>query len=227
MNREVKIITTEDGSHSLYVPEIKESYHSSNGAYRESIHVFLLYGLEAWAARNFGKQPVRIFELGFGTGLNAWLTLVWAEQNQVPVLYHTIEPFPLEEGIYKQLNYGEMDDAIWHFRPYFQKIHKMPWDKGEAVTPYFNMKKDKTTLQEAELYPSDIVFFDAFSPNKQPELWEPEMIEKVVNTMNDQAVFVTYCAAGKLKKNLRSLGLTLDEVPGPPGKLEMTRAWKF
>ncbi|HLW21277.1 MAG TPA: tRNA (5-methylaminomethyl-2-thiouridine)(34)-methyltransferase MnmD [Cyclobacteriaceae bacterium] len=227
MAREVKIIITEDGSHSLYVPEIRESYHSSNGAYRESIHVFLLYGLEAWAARNAGKQPIRIFEVGFGTGLNAWLTLVWAEQNQVPVLYHTIEPFPLEEDIYKQLNYGEMDDAIWHFRPYLQRIHKLPWDAGGAVTSYFNMKKETTTLQEVELYPTDIVYFDAFSPKKQPELWGADIMEKVVNSMNDQAVFVTYCATGKLKRMLKDLGLSLDKVPGPPGKLEMTRAWKF
>jgi len=226
VERELKIITTEDGSHSLYVPEIKESYHSSNGAYRESIHVFLLYGLEAWAARNPGRQPIRIFEVGFGTGLNAWLTLVWAEQNQVPVLYHTVEPFPLGEDVYKKLNYGEMDDAIWHFRPYFQKIHKMAWGKGEAASPYFNMKKDQNTLQEVALYPTDIVFFDAFSPKKQPELWELEMIEKVVNSMNAQSVFVTYCATGNLKRMLKGLGLTLDAVPGPPGKLEMTRAWK-
>lgn len=226
MEREVKLIKTEDGSHSLYVPEIRESYHSSHGAYRESIHVFMLYGLEAWAVRNPEKRPIRIFEVGFGTGLNAWLSLVWAEQNQIPVVYHTIEPFPLEEEVYKQLNYGEMDDAIWHFRPYFQKLHKASWDQGEAITPYFNMKKEKATLQEVALYPSDIVFFDAFSPKKQPELWTPEIIEKVVNEMNEHAVFVTYCATGNLKRMLKGLGLVLDEVPGPPGKAEMTRAWK-
>ncbi|HLT08611.1 MAG TPA: tRNA (5-methylaminomethyl-2-thiouridine)(34)-methyltransferase MnmD [Cyclobacteriaceae bacterium] len=226
MEREIKIITTEDGSHSLYVPELRESYHSSHGAYRESIHVFMLYGLEAWAVRHSGKRPIRIFEVGFGTGLNAWLSLVWAEQHQVPVLYHTIEPFPLGEEVYKQLNYGEIDDAIWHFRPYFQKLHKMAWGTGEAVTPYFNMKKDQTILQEVELYPTDVVFFDAFSPKKQPELWEHAMIEKVVESMNEGGVFVTYCATGQLKRTLKSLGMTLDEVPGPPGKAEMTRAWR-
>lgn len=226
MKREVKIITTEDGSHSLYVPEFRESYHSSRGAYSESIHVFMLYGLEAWAARHPGHYPVRIFEVGFGTGLNAWLSLVWAEQNEVPVLYHTLDPFPLEEDIYKQLNYSEMDDAIWHFRPYFQKIHRMPWDHGEAVTPFFNMKKDKALLQEGELYPADVVFFDAFSPKKQPELWEFEILEKVVDSMNEGSVFVTYCATGSLKRILKDLGMILDKVPGPPGKSEMTRAWK-
>src|SRR5690606_31186080 len=135
MRRETKIITTEDGSHSLYVPEINESYHSFHGAYRESIHVFMLYGLESCAARSPDKKPIRIFELGMGTGLNAWLTLVWAEQNQIPVLYHTIEPYPLEEEIYKNLNYTEMDDAIWHYKSYFTRIHQVPWDKGVAITP--------------------------------------------------------------------------------------------
>lgn len=226
MEREIKLITTEDGSHSLYVPELRESYHSSRGAYRESIHVFMLYGLEAWAVRNAGKRPIRIFEVGFGTGLNAWLSLVWAEQHQVPVLYHAIEPFPLEEEVYTQLNYGEMDDAIWHFRPYFQKLHRAVWGEGQAITPYFNMKKEKNTLQEVDLYPADVVFFDAFSPKKQPELWELPIIEKVVGSMNEGGVFVTYCATGNLKRTLKSLGIKLDEVPGPPGKAEMTRGWK-
>ena len=101
----VKIITTEDGSHSLYHEELQETYHSSHGAFRESIHVFMLYGLDSWLARNPKKFPIRVFELGFGTGLNAWLALVWAEQNQVPVLYHSIEPFPLEAAISNQPNY--------------------------------------------------------------------------------------------------------------------------
>ncbi len=226
MEKEVQLIVTEDGSHSLYHPELKESYHSFHGAYREAIHVFMLYGLEAWAARNPSKKPVRIFEVGFGTGLNAWLTLVWAEQNQVPVLYHTIEPFPLEEEIYSKLNYTELDDAIWHYKNYFTKIHKATWDSGGVISPYFNMKKERTTLQEVELYSADVVFFDAFSPKKQPELWEFAMLEKVAVSMNPGAVFVTYSATGKLKKSLAELGLALDEVPGPPGKLEMTRAWK-
>lgn len=226
MNREVKLITTEDGSHSLFVPEINESYHSSHGAYREAIHVFMLYGLEAWAVKNKGKIPVRIFEMGFGTGLNAWLTLVWAEQNQIPVLYHTIDPFPLMENIYSQLNYPLLDDAIWHYKNYFTKIHETEWDKGEAISPYFNMKKEKITLEEVMLYDTDLVFYDAFSPKKQPELWDLSLLKKVTATMNTNGVFVTYCATSKLKKDLRGLGLILDEVPGPPGKKEMTRAWK-
>lgn len=224
--QEPKIITTEDGSHSVYLPELNESYHSSHGAYRESIHVFLLYGLEAWYARNRGKFPIRIFEVGFGTGLNAWLTLIWAEQNQVPVLYHTIEPFPLPEKIYDALNYTQLDETLTHYNGYFRKLHTMEWDTGKPLTDYFNIKKETVSLQDVQLYPTDIVYFDAFSPKKQPELWEKPLLEKIHASMNPGATFVTYCAAGHLKKNLQSLELTLDEVPGPPGKKEMTRAWK-
>ncbi|WP_114747676.1 tRNA (5-methylaminomethyl-2-thiouridine)(34)-methyltransferase MnmD [Pleomorphovibrio marinus] len=225
--RETKIILTEDGSHSVYLPEINESYHSTNGAYRESIHVFLLYGLEAWFNRNQGKFPIRVFEVGFGTGLNAWLTLIWSDQFKVPLLYHTLEPFPLNEEVYSQLNYSTLDETLTHYRPYFKRLHQMSWEEGKAINEYFNIKKDKKTLEEAKLYPADIVFFDAFSPKKQPELWEPEALHKVVESMNPGGVLVTYCAASKVKKSLSSLGLYLDKVPGPPGKKEMTRAWKL
>lgn len=226
MSREVKIITTEDGSHSLYVPEINETYHSFHGAYRESVHVFMLYGLEVWYMRNPNKFPIRIFEVGFGTGLNAWLSLIWAEQYKVPVLYHTIEPFPLQEEVYKQLNYTEVDDSIYHYAPFFQVLHEAPWNKGDIVTEYFNMKKDEVTLEDAILYPSDVIFYDAFAPNKQPELWTKEMLAKAVDTLNPGGVLVTYCAKGQLKRDLKELGLQVETLPGPPGKKEMTRAWK-
>jgi tRNA U34 5-methylaminomethyl-2-thiouridine-forming methyltransferase MnmC len=226
MGREVKIITTDDGSHSLYLPELKESYHSFHGAYRESIHVFMLYGLEAWFMRNPNRFPIRIFEVGFGTGLNAWLTLVWAEQYKVPVLYHSIEPFPLEKEIYDQLNYTEVDTSIYHYAHFFKKLHQSPWDQGLVYSEYFNMKKDQTTLEEAVLYPSDIVFYDAFAPKKQPELWAQEILEKVTDTMNPGGIFVTYSATGKLKRTLQELGLTVETLPGPPGKNEMVRATK-
>ncbi|PSL03006.1 tRNA (5-methylaminomethyl-2-thiouridine)(34)-methyltransferase MnmD [Cecembia rubra] len=227
MAREVKIITTEDGSHSLFVPELNETYHSFHGAYRESVHVFMLYGLEAWYVRNPDKFPIRIFEVGFGTGLNAWLSLVWAEQYKVPVLYHSIEPFPLEKEVYSQLNYTEVDTSIYHYAPYFKILHEAHWNEGGIMSEYFNMKKDKTTLEEAVLYHADVVFFDAFAPSKQPELWTKDMLAKVVETMNPGAVFVTYCAQGQLKRNLKELGLEVETLPGPPGKKEMTRAWRL
>lgn len=226
MSNEPRIIVTEDGSHSVYLPDINESYHSSRGAYRESVHVFLLYGLEAWYARNRGKLPIRIFEVGFGTGLNAWLTLIWAEQNQVPILYHTIEPFPLDKEIYSALNYTKVDESLGPYRAYFNQLHALEWDTGKPLTDYFNIKKEKTTLQEVDLYLTDIVFFDAFSPKKQPELWQYNLLKKITDAMNPNSVFVTYCAAAQLKRDLQALDLKLDQVPGPPGKKEMTRGWK-
>ncbi|MCS5490576.1 tRNA (5-methylaminomethyl-2-thiouridine)(34)-methyltransferase MnmD [Algoriphagus limi] len=226
MSEKIKIITTEDGSHSLYHEELKETYHSFHGAYRESLHVFMIYGLDSWVAMNPKKYPIRIFEVGFGTGLNAWLTLVWAEQYQIPVLYHTVEPYPLEKEIYSQLNFIHQNDAIWHYHKYFEALHDAPWNEGGPISEYFNFKKDKVSLQEAQLYPTDVVFFDAFAPSKQPELWEKEMLEKVINSMRPGAVFTTYSAKGQLKRDLKELGLEVETPPGPPGKKEMTRAWK-
>ncbi len=222
----VKIITTEDGSHSLYHEELQETYHSFHGAYRESIHVFMLYGLDAWLNRNPRKFPIRVFEVGFGTGLNAWLTLVWAEQNQVPVLYHSIEPYPLGAEVYSQLNYTEHDHGIWHYHKYFQALHEFPWNEGGPVSEYFNFKKDQTTLEEADLYPADLVFYDAFAPSKQPELWKKEVLAPVVAAMRPGGIFTTYCAMGQLKRDLKDLELEVETLPGPPGKKEMTRAWK-
>jgi tRNA U34 5-methylaminomethyl-2-thiouridine-forming methyltransferase MnmC len=226
MSEKLKIITTEDGSHSLYHEELQETYHSFHGAYRESIHVYMIYGLDSWLARNPQKYPIRIFEVGFGTGLNAWLALVWAEQNQIPVLYHTIEPFPIDKEVYSQLNYIEHDHGIWHFHKYFEALHQAPWNEGGPVSEYFNFKKDITTLEEAQLYPSDVVFFDAFAPSKQPELWTKEILGKVTEAMRPGGLFTTYSAKGQLQRNLKELGLEVQVVPGPPGKKEMTRAWK-
>jgi tRNA U34 5-methylaminomethyl-2-thiouridine-forming methyltransferase MnmC len=226
MSERIKIITTEDGSHSLYNEDLQETYHSFHGAYRESIHVFMLYGLDSWLVRNPRKYPIRIFEVGFGTGLNAWLSLVWAEQNQIPVLYHTIEPFPVQSEIYKQLNYIEHDNGIWHFHKYFEALHQAPWGEGGPVSEYFNFKKDQVTLEEAQLYPADVVFFDAFAPSKQPELWTKEALQKVTEMIRPGGLFTTYSAKGQLRRDLKNLGLEVESLPGPPGKKEMTRGWK-
>ncbi|GGF33761.1 tRNA (5-methylaminomethyl-2-thiouridine)(34)-methyltransferase MnmD [Echinicola rosea] len=227
MDKAIKLIETEDGSHSLYVPELDETYHSFHGAYRESIHVFFLYGLDYWFTHHPHQKPIRVFEVGFGTGLNAWLALVWAEQNKVPLLYHTIEPFPVPEEVYTQLNYKNIDQDIRLYQGAFDELHQAEWDKGGAITPYFNMKKDKTTLEKVQLYPTDVVFFDAFAPSKQPELWSKDLLQKVVDAMNPGAVFVTYCAKGQVKRDLAAVGLKVETLPGPPGKKEMVRGVKL
>lgn len=222
----LKLIITDDGSHSLYDEHLKETYHSSHGAFKEAIHVFMLYGLDSWVAEYPGKKPIRVFEVGFGTGLNAWLTLVWAEQNQIPVLYHSIEPYPLSEEIYTQLNYGDQDDAIFHYKPYLQRLHKAAWNEGIVMSEYFNMKKENVTLDEVKLYPTDVVFYDAFAPSKQPEMWSKELLEKVYQAMNPGAILTTYCATGQLRRDLKDVGFEVESHPGPPGKKEITRGWK-
>lgn len=224
MNKEIKIVTTADGSNTLLLPEFDETYHSMEGAFREAIHVFMLYGLEAWLIRNQGVQPIRIFEVGFGTGLNAWLTLVWAEQNKIPVLYHSIEPFPVEKEIYSQLNYIEIDQTIYHFAPYFKRLHEAPWDEGFIASEYFNMKKEKTSLEDAVLYHADVIFYNPFSMKNQPELWDKHILEKVVETMNPNAVLVSPSAENQLRSDLKALGLEVEILPGPSDKNEMTRA---
>ena len=219
---EMYVVISGDGSNTIKVPALKEHYHSHKGAINESKHVFIKMGLEGVTV----KDELNILEVGFGTGLNAWLALVWAEQNQVPVLYHSIEPFPVSEEIYSQLNYTEHDHGIWHYHKYFQALHELPWNEGGPVSEYFNFKKDQTSLTDAVLYPVDVVFFDAFAPSKQPELWKKEALTPVVDAMRPGAVFTTYCAMGQLKRDLKDFGLEVETLPGPPGKKEMTRAWK-
>lgn len=222
----LKIITTDDGSHSLYNEDLKEPYHSFHGAFKESIHVYMIYGLDSWVAENPNKKPIRVLEVGFGTGLNAWLGLVWADQNQIPLLYHSIETHPLSEEIYSQLNYGDMDDAIFHYKPYLQRLHKAKWDEGVIMSDYFNMKKDHISLLDVKLYPTDLIFYDAFAPRKQPEMWTLESLGKVCESLNPGGLFITYCATGKLKRDLKEVGLEVETVPGPPGKKQMVRGWK-
>lgn len=224
--REVQIIETEDGSHSLYVPSLNETYHSFHGAIRESQHVFIQKGLDHWLVENDGRN-VRILEIGFGTGLNALLSIDYALTNSVNIFYHTLEPFPLEEHIVKQLNYPAFlaGNSLEH---YFKQIHAASWNIPVQIEPVFTIQKELTKLEnfDAAKESFDLVFFDAFAPNKQAELWTVEMLEKVYQHLGYGGVLVTYCAKGQLKRDLKSLGFEVETLPGPPGKKEMVRGVK-
>lgn len=202
----LKVITTSDGSHSLLNEELDETYHSRHGAVQESMHVFIKNGLEY-----FPGNDVNIFEVGFGTGLNALLSA----QSSKNVNYTSIEAFPLEESVYSQLNYEPRDLLI--------SLHANP----KLETRNFKLNRLHTTLQLIQVEPVyDIIFFDAFAPSKQPEMWELPMIEKVCNALTRGGLFVTYCAKGQLKRDLKSLGMEVETLPGPPGKKEMVRGTK-
>lgn len=222
----LKVIVTADGSHSLLNEELNETYHSVHGAVQESLHVFIKNGFDFLASkRKTGR--IKILEVGMGTGLNALLTLQQCNQAKISVCYETLEAFPLDVATVKQLNYGTVS-PLKNVAPYYEHLHLLPWNVNAEVTDYFQILKRSSRIQDVELDNEkfDLIYFDAFAPSKQPEMWTPAILEKVEHAMNPGAVFVTYCAQGQLKRNLKALGLLVETLPGPPGKKEMVRATK-
>jgi tRNA U34 5-methylaminomethyl-2-thiouridine-forming methyltransferase MnmC len=218
----LKIITTSDGSHSLLNEELNETYHSVHGAIRESLYVFIQNGLEYWLKKN--DVPLSVFEVGFGTGLNALLTLQFAKEFKKKIHYTTIEPFPLPEQIWSGLNYP----TSLHGEKEYDALHIARWDSEQSIDVNFTIRKLNTTLEKVEIPEAtlDVVYFDAFAPSKQPELWNIALLEKVCRGLKPGGVLVTYCAKGQLKRDLKSLGLMVETLPGPPGKKEMVRGAK-
>lgn len=213
---------TSDGSHTLFNPSIKECYHSSHGALQESVHVFIRAGLEHIAAR---PGALRVLEVGLGTGLNALLTIHTAHARGLQVDYTALEAFPLGEEITGSLNYPEL---IGHSlaRDWFLAIHATPWEVQQGITPHFNLTKIQRRIQDLELPQDsfDLIYFDAFAPQKQPEMWLPEVLKNVAGSLSSGGCLVTYCARGQVKRDLRAAGLSVESLAGPPGKREMIRA---
>ena len=222
----MKLLLTDDGSHTLMVEELDETYHSRHGALQESRHVFIKNGFRYILSKNPGK-PLRIFELGLGTGLNALLTVIESQKLSVPVEYTSIEPFPIQKAIIEKLNFHKVIDLPLA-KDYFDQIHSVGWDKMSRLHPYFMLRKINSTLQEfnAEDGYFHLVYYDAFAPNKQPEIWQRDILKKVYKFLSKQSAFVTYCAQGQVKRDLKASGFTVQSLQGPPGKKEMTRGLK-
>ncbi|MBL6660312.1 MAG: tRNA (5-methylaminomethyl-2-thiouridine)(34)-methyltransferase MnmD [Crocinitomicaceae bacterium] len=220
MNRELKL--TSDGSYTLYVPELDEHYHSIHGAVQESEHVFIKYGIQT-----LFKSNIRVLEVGLGTCLNALLTAIWSENIGTSVDYTGIEAFPLKDEINKSLNYGEkIEDKKANL--YFHEIIKSNWEAKNRIHSKFVIQKTHSFVEEFEVRQKyDIVYFDAFGPNTQGELWQFDILKKMYELLDHNGVFVTYCAKGQLKRDLNHIGFKVESLPGPPGKREMTRAMKF
>lgn len=217
----IEIRKTGDGSHTLFVPELNEHYHSAFGAMQESMHVFITEGL------NFldDKKDLSILEAGFGTGLNAWLSALQAGDRIIK--YHGVEAYPLEKKVTGQLNYPElMADA--EKQSLFHQLHEAAWNHEIQITENFILTKTQAKLQDAELPEAnyDLVYFDAFAPDVQPELWTQEIFEKIYSAMKPGGILVTYSSKGLVKQNLRAAGFTVKRLPGPPGKKHMVRAEK-
>jgi len=219
----LQIRETRDGSHTLWVANLNESYHSLHGAVTESRHVFIDQGLDHF--RNISKSPeISILEVGFGTGLNALLTCQYSQEKKQRIKYTTLEPFPLDWELASRLNYG---DILPHAqsRFWFKELHLINWGYIEWLNPYFSILKRKETIQEhtpAERY--HICFFDAFAPGKQPDIWDIKVLEVIKRLLENQGMVVSYCAQGQFKRDLKALGFMVESLPGPPGKKEMTRA---
>ena len=215
-----KIVQTEDGSSTLYIPELNEHYHSVHGAVQESKHIFIQAGIE-----HVNCSEIAILEAGFGTGLNAYLSLQNAEENQRHILYHSFEKYPLLPEEVELLQYENTEDD--RSFPLFYRLHEAPWEEETAITPFFTLYKHQADFSEACFDATfDLVFFDAFAPDVQPHLWEEKVLEKFCRALKPGGIFVTYCVKGIVKQKLRHLGLTLERLPGPPGKREILRGKK-
>lgn len=224
----VRIIETGDGSHSLLHTALDETYHSRHGALRESEHVFIRHGLRDWAVQHPSATRLRILEVGMGTGLNVILTVREARQNpNLSIYYTTLEPYPLTEAVVTNLNYLSLLGDVT-LDQHFSDIHYSTWEEDQGLLVNFTLHKTRSLLADFSQGEGsyDLVYFDAFAPNKQAELWTRPILQKVVKLMALEAVFVTYSARGQLKRDLKSLGLRVETLVGPPGKAEMVQAHK-
>ena len=216
------LITTKDGSHTLFNKELGEHYHSTFGAIQESEHIFINGALDRLKDK---KSSIDILEIGFGTGLNALLTLLWADKNRIPVNYHGLESYPISFEVASSLNYYKelhIDQEL------FLKLHQFSEDPIKA-TEFFTIKHEMQKLEKAVFLADhyDIVYFDAFSPEVQPELWTAEIFQKLFRTIKTNGVLTTYSCKGDVKRAMRTAGFEIEKLPGPPGKREFLKAIKM
>ncbi|MDB5229074.1 MAG: hypothetical protein JWN78_3267 [Bacteroidota bacterium] len=220
---ERQLVITEDGSSSVFIAELSEHYHSIHGALQESQHVFIDAGLHY----KTGKQTeINILEVGFGTGLNALLTCMEVEKNLLRITYTAVEKFPLDDVIYPQLNYCSLLN-ISGCDHLYKKIYLSPWQETVHLTNHFSLLKLKMDVKEISFANQfDIIYFDAFAPTAQPELWTAEIFNSMYNSLMQEGILVTYCAKGEVKRIMRSAGFKIEALPGAKGKREMTRGIK-
>lgn len=215
---DISLRKTEDGSDTLYNKVIDECYHSVHGAKNESNHIFIQS-----AFLQCKKQEISVFEVGFGTGLNAFLTFLKSKETKQKVYYETVELYPVSHDFYSTLNYTETDEEL----SIFEKLHQSEWDKCSKINSDFSLFKHLGDMKELKIKNKfDIVYFDAFSPEKQPDMWNKCIFEKLYNVMNQGAILTTYCAKGVVRRTLQEVGFVVERLAGPIGKREILRATK-
>jgi tRNA U34 5-methylaminomethyl-2-thiouridine-forming methyltransferase MnmC len=218
---QIDFITSKDGSHTLFLPHLNETYHSLHGAVKESEYVYVDKGLAVLAEK---KDEITVFEIGFGTGLNALLTLIFSLDKSIKINYHTLEPFPLSKEIFTRLNYIELLQKE-NLREDFYKMHESEGGEIVQVNENFNFCRYRSTLENyTSLNVSpDLIYYDAFAPSKQPEIWSLDNLKKIKSMIIEEGILVTYCASGQFKRDLKEAGFRVEVLQGPPGKNQMTR----
>ncbi|MBI9037659.1 MAG: tRNA (5-methylaminomethyl-2-thiouridine)(34)-methyltransferase MnmD [Bacteroidales bacterium] len=217
---QAEIVQSGDGSHTIFLPNLNETYHSTYGAIEESKHIFIDAGLKTIINSH---EEINIFELGFGTGLNAFLT--YFEGKNTKINYITVESNPLKESFYSKLNYHKIIDKD-NSKEIFLKLHTSDWNRKVAFNENFTIKKINDKVQNIKLENNnfDLVYFDAFSPDLQPELWTEQVFRKIASAMKINGILLTYSAKGSVKRALKNAGFKVEGLPGPTGKREITRA---
>lgn len=212
------IVKTEDGSDTIFVPELNEHYHSVHGAIQESMLVFIKNGF-----KSLSLSEVSILEIGFGTGLNAFLTAIAAAEERKKVTYTSFENNPLDKGFTDILNYAGILGS--GHENLFRSMHEAPWDELAVISGFFSLRKLNSDIITGDLEGEyDLVYFDAFGPDKQPGPWSEIVFAKIAAACKPGAVFVTYSAKGEVKRKLKACGFGVSLLPGPPGKREVIRA---
>ena len=219
-----KIITTADGSKTIHIEDWNEQYHSKHGAIQEAQHVFIKEGLQHYSAKN-KSTSVDVLEIGFGTGLNAFLTLLEADNIKSKINYVGVEAYPVSMDDINQLNYVELISA--ENETVFNKLHTVSWEKEHEITSKFKLQKRQQFFSEIkDNYAFDLIYFDAFGARVQPELWSKSIFETMYKALKPNGVLVTYAAIGEVKRNMKALGFMVERLKGPPGKRHMLRATK-
>ncbi len=217
-----KIITTSDGSTTIHIPDWNEQYHSKHGAIQEAYHVFVKNGLNL-----FKNKKINILEIGFGTGLNSFITFIEADKFGLKVDYVGVEKFPISEKELQQLNYISELKAD-KFTNVFNKMHSDPWEEKCFLSDNFSLIKrqqDFKNIDDKETF--DLIYYDAFGARVQPELWTVFLFQKMFDALKTNGVLVTYAAKGSVRRAMIEVGFKVEKLPGAPGKREMLRANKF
>ncbi|WP_420574379.1 tRNA (5-methylaminomethyl-2-thiouridine)(34)-methyltransferase MnmD [Kordia sp.] len=220
-----RIITTKDGSTTIHLEEWNEQYHSTHGAIQEAEHVFIKTGLQ-YLQNTFNPAQIHILEIGFGTGLNAFMTYLEAQKQQLTINYHGVEAYPVASAEITQLNYitelkAENNAAT------FNKMHTCEWETETLITTNFKLTKRQQFFDQInDQRKFNLIYFDAFGARVQPELWTVEIFQKMYNALQNNSVLVTYAAKGSVRRAMQEVGFKVERLPGPPGKREMLRATK-